>query len=291
MPDGSCYERSQPLLLTLMTRLHRFLPVLLILLFPLTTQAQWPRGTGQGYAQISLGTASATDGFNANRNLGTLGSADNPEEFHEVAFYAYAEYGLNAQWTLIASTFGKSMEAENRTDRFSTSGLSDVTLQLRYSLPQFGSVVVSPQVGVKLPTGYDATAAPPLGSGARDWMGSLQVGISFYPFPGYAGLSAGYRQRGGIPQDEVYGHLEAGVFVDPSILLRLRLDFIESTTNDSDGFTILNQVPEQGYVTVGPGFSVMLGGHWQIHIDPRWTVAGRTTAQIVNVIAGVAYVW
>lgn len=262
-----------------------------VLLVPAVAHAQWPRGAGKGYVQLGLGTAGATEGFDVDRNLGQLGSSDNPEEFSEIAFYAYAEYGLSEQWTFIASTFGKNMEAENRTNSFSTSGLSDLTVNLRYSLPQMGSVVISPQFGVKLPTGYDANAAPPLGSGDLDIMGSLQVGISFYPAPAYAGLSLGYKQRGGIPQDELYGHLEAGVFADPSVLLRARLDFIESTTNDADGFTILNQVPEQGYVTAGPGLSVILAENWHAHLDARWTVAGRTTAQITSVIAGVAYVW
>lgn len=262
-----------------------------VLLIPAVAHAQWPRGEGKGYVQLGVGTATATKGFDVNRNLGSLGSSNNPEEFSEVAFYAYAEYGLSPEWTLIASTFGKDMQAENRTDRFSTRGLSDLTVRLRYSLPQMGGVVISPQIGLKIPTTYDADAAPPLGSGDLDIMGSLQVGISFYPAPAYAGLSLGYKQRGGIPQDELYGHLEAGVFVDSSVLLRARLDFIESTTNDADGFTILNQVPEQGYITAGPGLSIILNENWQINLDPRWTIAGRTTAQIVNIIAGVAYLW
>ncbi|MEM9997394.1 MAG: hypothetical protein AAF809_06800 [Bacteroidota bacterium] len=50
-------------------------------------------------------------------------------------------------------------------------------------------------------------------------------------------------------------------------------------------------MPEQGFVTLGPGVTVVLSERWQLNGDLRWTVSGRTTARIVNGIVGLALVW
>ncbi|MEM9997397.1 MAG: hypothetical protein AAF809_06815 [Bacteroidota bacterium] len=254
-------------------------------------QAQWPRGQGQGYAQLGVGLAGADRGFDGDRNLGTLGSEENPETYSEAALYAYAEVGLTNRITLIGSTFLRSSVAENLDGEFVNGGLSDVTLQVRYSLPQLGPLVVSPQVGVRLPTGYDAEDSPPLGSGEADLLAEVQFGLSLWPTPAYVGGSVGYRQRGGIIEDEILAFLEAGYFVTETFLLRARGDLTESTSNEITEFSQLGFPPEQGFVTLGPGVTVVLSERWQLNGDLRWTVSGRTTARIVNGIVGLALVW
>ena len=117
------------------------------------TYAQWPRGEGKGYFQASLGRAEATQGFDANRSLGPLGSLESPETYDESALYLYGEYGLTDRVTLIGSTFFKNAEGSNPNGSFSNTGLSDLTVQLRYSLPQLGPLVISPQFGFSIPTG------------------------------------------------------------------------------------------------------------------------------------------
>lgn len=265
--------------------------LLTALLFVPEAQAQWPRGQGQGYVQLGLGLAGADRGFDADRNRGTLGSEENPETYSEAALYVYGEVGLTNSLTVIGSTFLRSSVAENLDDEFVNGGLSDVTLQLRYSFPQIGPLIVSPQVGVRFPTGYDAEDSPPLGSGEADLLAEVQFGLSLWPTPAYVGGSVGYRQRGGVIEDEVFGFLEAGYFVTETVLLRARGDLTESTSNEITDFSQLDQVTEQGFFTLGPGVTVVLSERWQVNGDLRWTVSGRTTASIVNGIVGVALVW
>ena len=267
----------------------RSLALFVFLFVAYDAQAQWPRGKGKGYVQLSVGRADASRGFDANRNRGPLGSLENPETYDETALYAYGEYGLTNRFTLIASTFFKSAEGQNLNGSFSNAGLSDLTVLLRYSLPQVGPLVISPQVGLNIPTGYDPDDSPPLGSGDLDVI--AQVTFGFYPLPAYLGSGLGFKQRGGAIQNEFTSYLEAGYFLRKNLLLRGRGDLIESTTNTASSFSMLDQVPEQGYVNVGPGVSVILSENWQLHADLRWTVSGRTTASLTSGTVGLAFVW
>ena len=96
---------------------------------------------------------------------------------------------------------------------------------------------------------------------------------------------------GGDIQDEYIGYVEGGLSVGKKFLVRGCADLTESTTNTISSSSTLNQVLEQGYLTAGPGFSVLFSPHWQLHTDLRWTVDGRTTAKLFHVIAGLAYLW
>ena len=61
----------------------------------LDVDAQWPRGKGKGYGQISFGRATADQGFGADRNTIPLGSSTDPEDYAELAFYGYFGHGSN----------------------------------------------------------------------------------------------------------------------------------------------------------------------------------------------------
>ena len=70
---------------------------LFVLLFvAYDAQAQWPRGKGKGYVQLSVGRADASRGFDANRNRGPLGSLENPETYDE------AQTSVPAWWAGVA---------------------------------------------------------------------------------------------------------------------------------------------------------------------------------------------
>ncbi|GAB5521410.1 MAG: hypothetical protein RhofKO_36610 [Rhodothermales bacterium] len=261
------------------------------LFFIADAQAQWPRQPGSGYVQVSYGSASTDRAFLANGERGTLGSTDRPEEFDETAIYVYGEFGVLPNLTLIGNAYTKRMEATTPDETFFNSGWADAFVYLRYSLPQLGPVVLSPQVGVKVPLGYDVEETPPLGSSETDLHFHLLGGASLHPFPGYVGASAGYQVRQGIPENEWILHAEAGAFLDPRILLRVRVDRTNSVTDTGTAISTLGLVPEQGYTTVGPGLSLIVHENVQAHFDLRWTVDGRTTAALTKFFAGIAYVW
>ena len=110
-------------------------------------KAQWPRGQGNAYLQFSYGAASASDEFNGNGNLQVLGGTENPQDYSENTIFGYLEYGLTDKLTFIASTFYKDVFIEERGQDLETAGLSDLTLQARYTLLQTDKFVLSPQVG------------------------------------------------------------------------------------------------------------------------------------------------
>ena len=252
--------------------------------------AQWPRGKGSGYLQVSVGGAVADQQFDQNRDIEILGSSDNPDEFSEIATYIYFEYGITDNLTLVTSTFAKRMRVENNFTKDITTGFSDIVPQLRYSFST-GNLVISPQVGVKIPTGYNKSDSPPLGSGEVDFLMSTQAGYSLYPLPVYVGTGFGFKKRGGFQSDELFGHFEVGYETDKQFLLRFRGSFIESTSNTPSSFDITEQNGEQAWVKVGPGVTLMINDRWQANLDPSWTINGRTTAKIFSLIGGVAFQW
>jgi len=253
--------------------------------------AQWARGKGQGYLQLSVGGAVADQEFDKNRDLQILGETDNPDEFSEIATYIYFEYGLTPRLTLITSTFSKRMRVENNNTKVTTTGLSDIVPQLRYSVPIGNKLVISPQFGVKIPSGYNKDDSPPLGSGEVDYLLSTQVGYSLFPLPMYIGSSFGFKKRGGFQSDELFGHIEFGYETEQQFLLRFRGSFIESVSSTGSNFDITEQNGEQAWVKVGPGITLMISDQWQANLDPSWTINGRTTAKIFSLIGGIAFEW
>ncbi len=253
--------------------------------------AQWARGKDKIYTSAAVGLATADQGFDARGNTGVLGEADIPEDFTDRALYLYLEYGLTDDLTIIASTFAKSMTVGSLIGSYSTTGLSDITTTLRYTIPIRGALKVSPEIGLKLPTGYDENAAPPLGSGKFDSRIGSSFGLSLDPvIPGYIGASFGFSFKGGPISNETYGHLEAGLRPIEKLFLRSRLDFINSTSNSgSENNSQLGLVLEQAYYTAGPGVTFILNEQIQINADLRWTVAGRTTAKLSSGIIGIAF--
>ena len=177
------------------------------------------------------------------------------------------------------------------TDQTLTKGVADLSLKIRFTALERNNLVVSTEAGLWVPAGYDPDDTPPLGSGEFDAVAGVSAGLSLYPIPAYLSSSFGIRLRGGIITNEFYGHAEGGAFAHPKLLIRGRLDLVESTSDNTTTFDVMEQVTEQGYITVGPGVSVIASSSWQLHVDARWTVKGRTTSKIKSVGAGIAYTW
>jgi len=263
-----------------------------LFLFSTELHAQWARGTDNIYAQLAFGRSSGDQGFNNLGETGPLGSEGLSESFSDIALYFYLEYGLNEDLTFIVSTFAKSMDISNTEGSYGTTGLSDLTTMIRYTLPIQGPVRISPEVGLRIPTGYDQDAAPPLGSGMFDGRFGTSIGMSLDPvLPGYLGGSFGFAARGGDVSNETYGHLEAGLRPVDQLFVRARWDFVNSTENSGlNDSSQLNLTLEQAYYTLGPGLTWIVDDTWQVNADLRWTIAGRTTAKLGTAIFGVAWV-
>lgn len=253
---------------------------------------QWARGAGNGYLQLSTGFASANRAWDQNYMLRPLGEPGNEDQFSEIGFYLYGEMGLTPQVTAIISTFWKQMTAENRNSTFTTSGLSDLNLSLRYSWQVTDAVVLSPQIGIKLPSGYDSGASPPLGSGVVDGEVGLQAGFSLYPVPAFVGSSIGFRKRGGLQEDEFFSHLEVGYQPSAFYILTARVDYLESLAGyGGDQFQFTNQNRIQGWLRAGPGLIMMVSEQINLSLSAQWMVRGRVTGNIFSLFGGVSYQW
>ena len=137
-------------------------------------------------------------------------------DYRDQALRVYGEYGIAPGWTLTAGTALERVRARGHGQVVQHSGVSDVILQLKRRIAS-APLAITVLAETKLPTGYDASRAPALGSGRLDGGGRLAVGRSMGAL--YISGETGYRARAGRA-DEFPFALEAGVTVRGSVMLR-----------------------------------------------------------------------
>ena len=145
----------------------------------------------------------------------------------------YLEYGLLDNLTLINSLSYKWLESEDDAGRAKGYGLGDVDLGLRCKLLDSEKIgIVSSQILVKIPGGYDKNDALPLGNDQFDTEVKFLYGRSLYPrIPGYGNVELGCRFRAGDPSDEIRYLVEFGFDLTKRIYTRAKLDGIFSVDN------------------------------------------------------------
>jgi protein XagA len=209
----------------------------------------WPREKHEVYSKLSLSQFESDEVYAPKKNK-KLPAPD----FTDVSTSFYGEYGFTSQWTGITSISYKSLESSTATVTQTESGFGDAWFYLKRGLVQ-SSYILSAQVGVKIPLGYDPDVVPPLGDGQVDLEGRLLFGKSFNRFPGYGGAEIAYRKRNGVYSDEIPYLLEAGVYPAKKILFKVMLDGISNLTNDkaSDiGTTFGPNVFDEEYMKINP---------------------------------------
>ena len=162
-----------------------------------------------------------------------FGPEDGFENFRNINFNVYWEYGIQDDLTFFST--GSLTNLENQADGVETSqtGVGDIELGLRYRLID-GPVIVSVQGLFKAPYLYDDDADLPLGNGQEDFEGKILFGKSFGKY-GYGGLEAGYRFRTDDPVDEFRFLVEYGFDVNEQLYLRTKLDnIIAAQSSDVD---------------------------------------------------------
>jgi len=162
-----------------------------------------------------------------------FGPEDGFENFRNINFNVYWEYGIQDDLTFFST--GSLTNLENQADGVETSqtGIGDIELGLRYRLID-GPVIVSVQGLFKAPYLYDDDADLPLGNGQEDFEGKILFGKSFGKY-GYGGLEAGYRFRTDDPVDEFRFLVEYGFDVNEQLYLRTKLDnIIAAQSSDVD---------------------------------------------------------
>jgi hypothetical protein len=123
----------------------------------------------------------------------------------------------------VASTIKRASLTTAGTDSV-TTGLGDLWLATKFGLGT-DWVVRSLELRLKVPTGYDELATPPLGDGQIDVEVRGLWGLSLWTvLRAYAGLEFGYRYRSGDPGDMLILLAEFGGNIYPDLGYRLKLD-------------------------------------------------------------------
>jgi protein XagA len=236
----------------------------------------WVREKGEIYSKITLSR------FESDRILDPKGRRQTAPNFTDHSLFLYTEYGVASRWTAILSAAGKSLSFEPPSGKRTTTGLGDVWLHGKRALLS-SPVVLSAQAGVKIPAGYGPDRIPPLGQNQIDWESRILLGRSFYPFPAYAGLEAGYRVRNGPFSDEIPYRVELGFFLGKRVLLQGALDGVDNRLNDTAG-EIANfatrppNVFDQEYLKVRPALLFFLANGFSVEAAHETVLDGGNTS-------------
>jgi len=182
------------------------------------------------YNRISFNYYRAEKNFDEN---GARRPMPNDGTFEDINIQWYQEFGLLNNLSLISSFYWKDLQYEDRNVGMSKKGVADIDLGLKLRLLK-EPIVLSIQLLVKLPSGYDEHDDVALGKGQIDWEVRLLMGKSFYPLPSYLGLELGYRYRAEEPADEFKYLLEFGWSFSRRFSLRAKLDGTESIDNSDN---------------------------------------------------------
>ncbi|BCG46457.1 hypothetical protein GEOBRER4_n1254 [Citrifermentans bremense] len=192
----------------------------------------WTANKGGFYEKGSFNFYYADKNFDRDGNRRDLSDRG---EFTDYNLSNYFEYGITDSLTVLNSISYKWLENDNDLSRATAHGIGDVDLGARYRLFQNDAVgVISTQLLVKVPGGYDRNDPLPMGNDQYDTELRLLYGRSLYPkLPGYANLEIGYRLRAGDPSDELRYLVEIGFDLGKNFFTRAKLDGIYSIDNGS----------------------------------------------------------
>jgi hypothetical protein len=204
----------------------------------------WVQPVDGYFVKLSVSYLSTSEQYNVDGNLEPIAAEDSllsREDFRDIAFSAYAEYGLTNRFTLVTRLPFKVSSTENTQiplapgdspseATLTNGGLGDFWVWIRAPLFQT-STAVSVQAGLKVPLGYEEApdnGGPALGTGEIDAEINLLAGQSLYPIPAYVSAGVGYRRRGGDDfDDEVTYGVEGGYTTGP-LFMKLRFEGLQN---------------------------------------------------------------
>lgn len=216
----------------------------------------WSQQPGSYYAKVSGLFYHSEDVFNDMGKRAPMGMDD--EQFRAAQTFLYLEYGLREQLTLVATTSAGRLVGEDQFVESTTWGIGDVELGLKYQLLD-KPLVVSPQIVLKIPSGYNVDFDPAMGTGKFDAEARLLLSRSLFPLPVYFSAEMGYRIRGGIYSDQVPYVLEVGATPHKRLFAKAFLSGTNtrSSVDSADiGVVGLAQVSEGDFLKSGAQLAI-----------------------------------
>ena len=177
--------------------------VVTVFALPLAASAgAWVQPESRGYFRLAyFGMDSRTRYDENGQRVGlyTSSGGSRPVEYGDREVRGYGEYGISDRVTAYGSIAWKQVQNREPTAVFETTGSGDLYLGGRVAL-HVGLVPLAAAFELKLPTAYDETDTPALGSGSVDAIARLLAGTSWGS--GYTTYDIGYSLRGGGYRDE-----------------------------------------------------------------------------------------
>lgn len=272
--------------------------VLAAVMAPLAHSRAWNQKTGHYYAKISAGylhTDSELDYRGTEVGLQSGSEFSTIQSFSSTTIEGYLEYGVSDRLTLVGKLPFKIL-AQDRVETNETidimtdvetvnGGLGDLTVGARTPL-KTRSFPIAVEANIKLPLAYQKVTdngGPALGSGEVDIDGSLLVGFSLYPFPGYVEAGAGYRVRGGSLNDQYLFAVETGArwrrwFAKVTLDGVYSVEDPEPLTTSSTGGVV-----NQDVLKILPGVSFSISDTSALSLDVFHVLDGK------NSVTGTTY--
>lgn len=193
-------------------------------------------------------------------------------DYRNQALRVYAEYGIADGWTATLGTAFEGVRSRGSGRILEHAGLSDVVVQVKRRLLS-SPLVISALAEAKVPTGYDVSKAPALGTGRLDGGGRIAAARSLGAL--YVTTEAGYRARGGR-SDELPFALEAGLTLFGSVLLRGELAGVAGLRPPTIDAAFDPERAESRYATASLGL-VLLGEPLDLVFTAEQVLSGRNT--------------
>jgi len=272
--------------------------------------AAWTQPSGGYLLKVAAAYLYAAEEFDYRGDRQTIQAEQFASEdvaFTDFNLSTYLEYGVRNRLTLVAQLPFKALRSERRLligggilrplERLHSVGFGDLSLALRWGLSE-EPLAAALQLGIKIPSGYDAhpVDGPPLGSGKWDGEMRLAIGKSLYPLPFYVSGELGYRRRGGPLNDEFLYAAEIGSSTG-RLFFKLAIDGIQNSSAPPDiaGRTVVTPLPGGGGVVpelivgdqhvtkLNPALAYALRPGLALQIEALHTVTGA------NSLAGTIY--
>ena len=277
---------------------RRALAVLVVasILAPASARAgAWTQPSGTAYIKVAAAGLDTRSRFDRDGNrvgFDDGGGLTRSTEFRSRELRIYGEYGASDAVTIYGSLAYKDLATEQLASRFEARGGGDLYAGVRYRLRD-GSVPVSLSIDGKIPTGYDITDQPSLGTGKADLGARLLAGTSFGR--AYVTGDAGFLYRSGRYRNEMVFSGEAGTRLPGPIYTRALLRGIHAlgrpATEDQGaifdpGLSSPRELLLVGTVGLDVGDGVSLEAALAHVLNGREALAGNTVEISVVMLLG-----
>jgi hypothetical protein len=254
----------------------------------------WVQPENRGYFRLAyFGMDSRTryDGEGERVGLYSRSGGSRPVEYGDREVRGYGEYGISDRVTAYGSITWKQVQNRQPTAVFETTGSGDLYLGGRVAL-RSGAVPWAAALELKLPTAYDETVAPALGSGSVDAIARLLAGTSWGW--GYTTFEAGYSLRGGGYRDEWLYSGEVGSRVAGPLYARAVARGVVSLGSGTSEEAASREVFDPGVasprsLTLSGTLGVDLGGGLALEGSFEHAAPGRDTLAGNGVEVGLAW--